>query len=255
MTNEELLSVISNLENNQKLELEQLINFMISPDVEEPAFEKIKHRIYEQYSTTASQLIAKVEVYEHDLPNEIRGLIETSFRSLSASATVEEEKALDAYMMTLYYQSFLVNTLYGILIKLYIKKIKKLKQTFKKFNYHSVKAEQDTPLMAYLDSQLNKICNLYKKKKKSYKEYHDIDKKTFALQFNVDVHTEINIPNWYDGFVIAEKTLEIAEKKYPDVIGNGYRASLTERFLKSVPNLISNILLLLGIIGIIVTIL
>lgn len=172
MTNEELLLIISDLDESQRQALEQYLEYLKIEDNEVACIQDKKMDIYNKYSTTIAYLIAKVEVCKHDLPRQVTGMIETIFRILSsASATEEQGRALSLYDVVMKYEECLVNLLYLMLVDYYVKEIKKYRKTLKKFKYQSIELEDGILFMEKVNNKLKKLKELYKKIRDCLKKY------------------------------------------------------------------------------------
>lgn len=89
MDEKTLLAKIYNMDENSKSALESYIDFLAYPDHEDEVVLRKKIECYSLYSNKIAGLISEIEVYKHDLPREIEGLLEMMFRMMSVLATTE----------------------------------------------------------------------------------------------------------------------------------------------------------------------
>ena len=83
MTNEELNRIIRNLNRPQRESLERYLLYQTYPDLDNDSdIVAKKEESYRLYSSNISKLIAKVEVYAHDLPIPIFGIIENIVKKI-----------------------------------------------------------------------------------------------------------------------------------------------------------------------------
>lgn len=92
--------------------------------------------IYNQYKDTISELIAYIEVYEHDLPEDVMAEIAELFQMIAFYETdIQESDVRNALYIT---SVKVTQSLYIHAICLFINKIQEYKKVFKKFKYKGV---------------------------------------------------------------------------------------------------------------------
>lgn len=270
MTNDELLEQISKMDLQQRDALEKYVAFEIYPDEEDSEVATIKKRVYGEYSEVISGLVAKAEVYLHDLPKQICGLIEMIFRILTTSSA-EEEKSnkIRLCAASLNYEIFLLNTLKALLIECYIKEIKRYRRLLKKFKHKAVIVENGKPFMKEVDFRLKNVRRMFRKGKKKYKQIYSLNFLEYMVMLGKFSPIENKIP-WFERFIpleIAinvsigteikelsqcfeevENIVNICETKYSVIINNGYDSSFWRKLVLHIPDFISAILTILAAI-------
>ena len=270
MTDEELLKQILKMDTKQRKALEKYVEFEVYPDQEDLDVIAIKKKVYSKYSESISGLIAKAEVYLHDLPKQICGLIEMVFRILTTSS-VEDEKSdeIKLCVASLEYELFLLNTLNALLIECYIKEIKRYRKLFKKFKHKGVILENGTSFMKEVDSQLKSAYVMFKSGKKKYKRLYNLNLLEYMVmlgkfskienkfpwmehiipyEFDVKIGIGTEILELNQCFQKVQNIIEICEKNYSTIINNGYDSSFIRRFILHIPDIISASLTILAAI-------
>ncbi len=261
MTNEELQSLISQLDTKQREALEKHIEFEAYPDIEKANLSNLKRKIYEKYAKVISDLVAKTEVYVHDLPKQICGLIETVFRILTtSSAEPDENDQIRLCAASFKYENFLVDTLRAVLIDCYIKRIKQYHKILNKFNHKAVKIGS-SPFMKEINRLSKCLKKEYKQGKKKFKTQYSLGifeyltvlgkftpiEKVFPviekiLPYNIDIYLDIcnnKISEFENCIKDAEMIIAHCEDNYALIINNGYNSSLLRRLISHIPELIS----------------
>lgn len=93
---------------------------------------KLRNIISDYYSKDIAMLISYVEVYAHDLPNQLYGIIETITRMLSISPTFQKGTK-EMYKSIIIYEEFLISLLSLLISKIILSNIKKYIKLYKKF--------------------------------------------------------------------------------------------------------------------------
>lgn len=239
------------LDENQKAVIDKRINYMLLSDDESEFVANNKKIIYNQYNKSIAPLIAKIEVYQHDLPKKCRALIETAFRCLTIASKDEskEQSLVESEYIALHkYMQYLTSTLYLWLIDLYIKEIKVIKRTIKKFNYKGIRIDNNRCIVDVVDANLKRIkelrCTGYKKYKPlthRYKKYNLSDCCVSVSENNIVKELE-------DAFYLAEETLTKIQENFPQVISNGHNDTPIKCIVKYMPKIISGIIAIISII-------
>lgn len=273
MTDEELLNQILKMDSKQRHALEKYVEFETCPDEEDPDVHKIKEQVYSEYSKTVAGLVAEAEVYLHDLPKQICGLIEMVFRILTTSS-VEEEKSneIELCNASLAYERFLLNTLNALLIECYIKEIKHYRTLFKQFKHKGVKLENGEPFMKGAGDQLKSAYSMFKTGKKKYKQMYSLHfleymvilgkfskieskipwvERLIPFDLNVDIGKSVEVPELKQCLEGVKSIVKDCEDNYSTIINNGYDSSFVKRFICHIPDIISAGLTILAAIIII----
>lgn len=263
MTDEKILELISGLNVKQRRSFEQYLEYQLVPDVEDVDIQKYKYSIYEKYATVISKLIAKIEVYVHDLPRKIVGILEMIFRILAAaSGEKDKNREIKLYKIVYGYEDFLINILRLTLIDIYVKEIKNYKSTLIKFNCDGIENSNGMSFIDEVNKGLKDITPLYKKGKRKFKESYGLNlvetmfflnnfrvvDKYYNFNIKVNVYEQNELTELTEAFQIAETIIGICEANYSKIINNGYRASVLRRIVNSIPMLISFLLAVGGIV-------
>ncbi|MBE6534827.1 MAG: hypothetical protein E7678_07705 [Ruminococcaceae bacterium] len=261
MSDEELLKQILKMDHKQREALEKYVEFEVYPDQEDIDVFEIKKNVYSKYSETISALVAKAEVYLHDLPKQVCGLIEMVFRILTTSA-VEDKKSDEIALCaaSLEYELFLLNTLNALLIECYIKEIKRYRKLFKKFKHKGVILENGTSFMKEINVQLKSACAMFKIGKKKYKRMYSLNfleymvmlgkfskienkfswmERFIPYRLDVEIGIGAEISELDQCFQKVQGIVDICENNYSTIINNGYDSSFIKRFLLHLPSIIS----------------
>ena len=98
MTDQELNDIIASLNRTQREALEKYLEYQTYQDNDDVEIASIKKETYDLYKNTISGLIAKVEVYAHDLPMPIYSITDNIVRMHSLVAQIEQKDfALKGY--------------------------------------------------------------------------------------------------------------------------------------------------------------
>lgn len=220
----------------------------------------MKNKIYELYISDIAKLIAKIEVYAHDLPRQICGIIESIFRCFaSAEAKDDVDKQSKILEIAYKYEIFLINTLYITLIYIYKKRIRNYKKTLRQFKHGGISLENGKPFMKYLEELINEGNSLFKEGKKKFAELYQLNwwetmfycnripflEKFFESELNIKTTVNQKIETLEKAYKTYDKAIALCEDKYATVINNGYQATLTKRIINSIPGIISFIITLI----------
>ena len=216
--------------------------------------EKLEKLIYGTYKNDISDLVAKVEVYAHDLPRQISGVVETIFRLLASASIKNSDKQKKIYENAYNYEIFLINVLYITLVNLYIEKIKKYRRILKQFKHGGIKNENNVCFMDETKEKLKEIEEIYNIGKRSFKTIYKLNEfnllffcnripkkieKIFTTDIEVEVDDKIEINELKVSFNLAEKLLKTYETTYGTIIDNGYKATFLRRILNIIPTILS----------------
>lgn len=258
MTKEEIMEKVFNLEDKQIHELEAFLEYRFSPDEEDFIVLEKKRELYHKYIKSIAPKIAIVEVYCHNLPRQISGLIETIFRILAA-ASVEDDKddEIKLYDVVLEYEEFLINTLYMFIIDIYTKEVVRYCKNFGNFNCNAIELENGIMLMNDVHTKFKTASRFYKRAQKKFRKAYNIGFWEYQLLLNklsfwdrfvipeisVGVSKTVDLRELDESYVILEKLVEGCENNYAKVIHNGYVPGFWKRLVyKYIPGIVSFLL-------------
>ena len=263
MTDQELNEIIADLNQTQREALEKYLEYQTYPDKDDIEIASIKKEAYSLYKNTISSLIAKVEVYAHDLPMPVYSITDNIVRMHSLVAQIKErDQSIKGYEQIIQYENFFVNILYLILTKLYVSQIKAYIKILKRFNYKGVCID-NTPILYDAKRQIKNISCLMSQGKKILKNIYSIkwiqievfigNVPPFIRKFinrKVDIMNENSqlISELSSAFHTAQDTLNLCETNFPNIVNNGYNESLFKRLWNIIPMVISFLLALYGFI-------
>ena len=220
----------------------------------------MKNAIYTLYRTEISKLIAKVEVYVHDLPRQVCGIIENIFRCLASAESKDDSNIrFKIYEIAYKYEIFLVNVLHITLIYVYKKRIKKYKMTFKQFKYGGIRLENDVYFMDKLNDFLKEGNHLLKDGRKKFIELYRLNfwetlfycnqipwlERFFQSEIQIGATVNNKIDTLEKSYITYGKAIALCEDNYARIIANGYQATLMKRIIGSIPGVISFVVTLI----------
>lgn len=265
MTNQELNEIIADLNQTQREALEKYLEYQTYLDEDDIEIASIKKDAYSLYKDTIAGLIAKIEVYSHDLPMPLLGIIDNIVRMHShVPKTVERDKAIKEYEQIIQYEKFFINILYLMLTRLYVSQIKAYIKVLKRFNHRGVCIE-NTPVLYDAKRRIKSILCLVRQGKKILKNVYSINwiqtemfisnVPAFIRKFaNIEAFIMIDgsqlIHDLSSAFHIAQETLNLCETNFPNIVNNGYNDSLFKRLWNNMPMILSFLLALYGFITI-----
>ena len=280
ITKEKLLIIMDNtiiaqldtLSIEQKEKLLHYLQYVQCDDGENEDIIQRKKKIYETYANTIAQLVAKVEVYAHNLPRQISGLIETTFNIIDSTAADEDEdKLISNYEIAYDYEQFVIDILYLTILRLYIKEIKSFKKLFKNFNNKGIKVKStNVSIMQEINDKLSSISCVYATGKKMIKKKYHLNfseiifltennwmiDRVYSSKFEIMVDLK-NADKDCEGTIILSDATKDAEQLinnciecYGSVINNGYTSTPAKKIIKYLPKFISAILTIYGVIEI-----
>ncbi len=262
MTDQELNEIIAGLNRTQREALEKYLEYQTYQDNDDVEITSIKKETYDLYKNTISGLIAKVEVYAHDLPMPIYSITDNIVRMHSLVAQIEQKDfALKGYKQIIHYENFFINILYLMLTKLYVMQIKTYIKVLTRFNHKGVLIN-DTPVLCEVEKQLKKISGLVNQGKKNFKTIYSInwvqiemfisnvppfierfiDREVVIMNEESQLISELS-----SAFSAAQYAINLCETNFPNIVNNGYNESLFKRFCNVMPMLISFLLALYGV--------
>ena len=265
MTDDELCGVIQNLNPAQRTGLEKYLAYHIYDDVDDSDIEDIKRNAYNLYRSTISDLIAKIEVYAHELPIPVYGMIENVVRIHAILVQMtEKNEVVKGYEQLIQYEKFFINILYLKLIKLYVSQTKKYIKILKTFNHKGIEIEGE-PILRVAKRYMNDAISCLHKGERKLKNIYSIgwfqlEKLLDDLPFMVGrfVDRDIDVQNENSQIIdelaeacrLAETVVNLCEANYADIVNNGYTATWQRRFVYALPGWISFLLALYGTLSI-----
>lgn len=246
--------LVTSLNENQLNFVKKYIDYHFS--AESDTFDnEWKHSIYCDYAKTITGLLAKCEVFTHDLPRDIVGIIEIIFRLLTSTTQTDDfDKITTIFLAMSNCEKYMINMLYIKLIDCYVQTIKLHKKTLSHFKhqsfYLSYYYENKVPFFKSIRKKLKYIKKSKKigtKELKSFLKKNGIKKEldfiTVAMHEN-DIGIINSLKTAYEQ---AEQLVLMIEKKYPDIISNGYKLSIWRKLVYRMPECIATILAVLSI--------
>lgn len=171
--------------------------------------------IYNGYKTDISELIANIEVYEHDLPKEVMVQISEIFRAIASYEHSDSSEKEDEWNFVQTTYSTVLNHLYVHAIFLFNKKIYDYDKLFRQYNYKGVMIEKDNFITLSNKAKQELHCSFTKELKKCYK--HKV------LQ-NITSNGIIDNIKYLKGYVkVNILSIFMKHKKEPFIPINDYR--------------------------------
>lgn len=265
MTNEELYGLIQNLNQTQREKLEEYLKYQTYKDTDDLEIASVKGKAYDLYRNDISKLIAKIEVYAHELPIPIYGMVEriVHIHALAIQIT-EKEEAIRGYEQIILYEKFLINILYLTLTKLYISQSRKYIRVLRTFNHKGVYVDSEPVLRVARKQAKEAIVSLRKGKRELQKIYSigwiqiemflDHLPRVMRRFVNRDVAVTTSgsriIAELEEAWHLAESVVNLCEENYAEVVDNGYISTWRMRFVYALPGWISFLLALYGTVSI-----
>lgn len=230
--------------------------------------------IYNQYKNTISELIAYIEVYEHDLPEEIMAEIAELFQMVACLETETQDMLENDMMSALYNTSVKVTqSLYKHAICLFVKKIHEYKKLFKKFQYKGVMIDNENFVYIAQKEEKEIVKSFSEKLKLLYKGKMGaaLGSLTFIqrlkylfgylkiairpsfgmfrhepyLPKKILIIDKLEEENLADVYKRTKELLKMYEKAFPKVISNGANRTLGQSIFLAVTGWIIPIVLLI----------
>lgn len=210
--------------------------------------------IYDKYKETLSELIAYIEVYEHDLPTEVMAQIAELFQSVAVYENrINSTEDGDLSNLLLESNLKITQSLYKHAICLFIKKIEEYKRMFKRFQYKGVMLNGKNFAEVVKRKEKEIIKSFSEKLKKCYKKdflttlrslsvrecvsylagyikvsvvpsFFSLKKEPF-LPINSTILEGIEEVDLANIFIYTKELLELYESILPKVISNGAKQS------------------------------
>lgn len=230
--------------------------------------------IYNQYKHTISELIAYIEVYEHDLPGEIMAEIAELFQMVACWETETQDMQENDIMSALYNTSVKVTqSLYKHAICLFIKKIHEYKKLFKKFRYKGVMIDNENFVYIVQKEERSIVKSFSEKLKLLYRgkmgaalaSLTFIQKLKYLFGYlkivirpsfgmfkhepylpkKILIIDNLEEENLADVYIRTKELLEMYEKVFPKVISNGANRTLGQSIFLAITGWIIPIVLLI----------
>lgn len=204
--------------------------------------------VYNSYKTTIAGLIARIEVYEHDLPGEIMVQVAELFQSIVMYETTEDVPLKEKLNESLQYScSSIIQSLYKHTIWLFLKKIKEHRKSFRQFKYKGIMMNDKSFYYIVKKQRKDIVKTLKKHLRKCYKGHMLTNIKGLSIKnrllylygymellvMPIDLQKEPYIPtvdlastNLLYVFDNTDKLLKMYQQVYPDVLKSGKKRSL-----------------------------
>lgn len=85
------LEKISRLNQSQLGQLDKWLEYQLETDCDGNSYEELKRTVYSIYACDISELISKIEVYFHDLPMFLYGMITNVVKMHTMAISIEDE--------------------------------------------------------------------------------------------------------------------------------------------------------------------
>lgn len=253
---------ISRLNKSQLEKLDTWIAYQLETDCDRDSYEGLKKKVYSLYACDISHLISKIEVYFHDLPMFLYGMI-TNVVKMHTMAALEQDEAVkyQDYENILGYEKFIVNLLNIVLYDLYKKQLKFYMKVFKRYNYKGVRIAGKS-FYEVIITQTKNIQADYKSCEATFRNRYEITRFQVYSFRNSDrkiiSNKDIDVKNGNSEIdedlrrccSNMEGLVELCNDYYPQIMGNGYKASIWNK-IETVLFWISVILSIYGTIKII----
>ena len=256
---------ISRLNQSQLEKLDKWLEYQLVADCDGSSYKELKRTVYSLYARDISELISKIEVYFHDLPMFLYGMITNIVKMHTMAVTIQDEvvKHRD-YEDILGYEKFIINLLNVVLYDLYAEKIHHYVKVFKKYNYKGVKIQRDiekdkvrikgknNEIIDIIDKPFHEVVSTHIKNiKADYKVCEAAFRSRYEItRFQVYSfknsnrkfisHKDINVKNEsseIDEDLIRccnnmEGILGLCDNYYSQIMGNGCKASTGDKIEK-----------------------
>lgn len=213
------------------------------------------NKVYTIYKTTISEIIANIEVYEHDLPKDVMAQISEIFQTIASyeNAMQGDKQVLWNAINETY--STVIESLYKNAIFLLMRKIHEYDKMFSRYNYKGVMIA-DNKFIELARSEKNSISEaLHLELKKCYSgklienvrnlswkgKFKYLGGYFYVLTFPRRYKKEIYIPkddleniNLKEIYEKAKGLLKLYQKICPEVLKNGAKVSYRDMVAKVV---------------------
>ena len=237
--------------------IKSLIEYHNSPD-EWTDGKELRNKLYKEYSTTLTTLVAKYEVHCRDLPRDIVAIIEMSFRLIAATsnATLSTEQIETNTELACKLQRHAINCLYLKLTCQYINEIKNHIKIIKCFTFKGNKQSFNGKNITYINYLKNNIKQINKVKKLGKKELNKRFQKNFFNTFDEMlfdfkmIQDDGIIDDLKTSFEKSEELLSSIEntKNYSDILKSGYVGTIKNWFMNDIFGKLSTVLTVIAII-------
>lgn len=239
-TVDEKLSVeLQKLDDLQKEKVLKYLYFHYSPDIWKLGNGEIRNKVYADYAGEVAELIAKIEVYAHDLPPQVGALVERLWHMLTTATIAEGETNKSwAYLSLEKYVIHVINELRSTLVVLYTKAIRGYAKTLKNFNYQTILDDDGRVVYDQIITNMGSISSFLRNGRHEQQKY--LCKSYFDKKYDVLNYEEINeVTEFSDALSLSEYTLALCEKYYSSIIHNGYSSTPLKKILAAIPDIIS----------------
>lgn len=236
---EPLLEAAKMLSEQDKRELIKQLS-QSAPDVWTAGGKDERYSAYSAYSNDIADLIAKIEVYAHDLPPFVGALVEYLWHMLAVAAVENDSEAQEhIYKAIGKYTVHIMNELKIILVDLYLDTILGYKQALSSFNHQAFKGKTGKPVMKEVKDSLKQIKLLRKKAKRIRKTHFAKFMDNGISNVVVKCENVCEIKEISDAMDLAESTIALCEKFYAKIVANGYCEPLFKKAVAAIPDIVS----------------
>lgn len=259
------LEKISRLNESQLEKLDKWLEYQLETDCDGVSYERLKRTVYSIYACDIANLISKIEVYFHDLPMFLYGMITNIVKMHTMAVSIKDEtvKCQD-YEDILGYEKFIVNLLNVVLYDLYEEQINHYVKVFKRYNCKGIRIKRDieknkvrikgknNEIIDIIDKPFHEVISTltknikadYKVCEAAFRKRYEITRfqvysfknsnRKFISHKNIDVKNEsseidedlIRCCNNMEGIV------GLCNDYYSEIMGNGYKASIWNKIEK-----------------------
>ena len=236
---EKLFKELQRLDDLQKEKILKYLCFHYSPDIWQLENAEIRNKVYGIYSGEIAELIAKIEVYAHDLPPQVGSLVERLWHMLTTATVAERDIDQSwAYISLEKYVIHVLNELRLTLNILYVKTIRGYVKTLKNFNYQTIVDNDGQVVYDQIIRNIKAVSDYISDGKKERQKH--FCKTYFDKKYETLNYEQINeITEFSDALSLAEHTLKLCEEYYPRIINNGYSSTSLKKILAALPDIVS----------------
>lgn len=236
---ENLLEAAKTLSEQDKCELIKQLS-QSTPDEWTIGGANERYLAYSAYSNDIAELVAKIEVYAHDLPPFVGALVEYLWHMLAVAAVEHDPeaqgriyKAIDKYTI------HIINELRIILVDLYLSTIRGYEQTLSCFNHQAFLDAAGKPVMQEVRNSIKQIKLLRRKTKRIRKAHFTTFVDNGISNVVVSCENVCKIEEITKALDIAEYTITLCEKFYAQIVANGYAEPLHKKIAAAIPDIVS----------------
>jgi len=199
-----------------------------------------RYSAYNAYSNNIADLIAKIEVYAHDLPPFVGSLVEYLWHMLAVAAIESDpDSQKRIYESIGKYIIHIINELKMILVDLYLDTILGYRRTLSNFNHQAFVDATGKPVMKEVKDSINQIKSLRKKARRIRKTHFTTFVDNGISNVVVSCENVCEIEQIAQAMAIAENTIALCERFYAKIVANGYSEPPYKKVIAALPDLVS----------------